>query len=175
MKGSWYRMNADELNDDLVAATTAAQGPLGPASWMFALGKAKRENRAGLVELSPVVMGRECGVTSEQAAKAISTLVLVGLVQMTEEEGAYLIPDWSERQPDARPAGRERPRDTPGQPGSPRLQDTTGQDQRKTHSAGARAPRRGGAQAQRRAASEARQAIIASEAELQDLSGEPDV
>lgn len=166
---SWLRLEEDVLNDPAVAQATSEQGPLGPASYIFALTTAKRQNRKGLVALSPIVLGRECGVTPEQAAGAITTLLTVGLVAMTTEADVYQVPSWHRFQPDPRPPGYERasrslpdaPREALGETGQ---RDVTGRDGKKTTSAPARAPRRGGSQARRQAADAELRAIAEGKA-----------
>jgi hypothetical protein len=166
---SWMRVDEDVLNDPAVAQATSERGPLGPASYLFALTTAKRQNKRGLVALSPIVLGRECGVTAEQASGAITTLVTVGLIAITADDGVYQVPNWPRFQPDPRPAGYERgsrslpdaPREAQGETGQ---RDVTGRDGEKTNSAPASAPRRGGARAQSRAASEKRKAVMRGEA-----------
>lgn len=104
---AWLRLDEDVLDDPRVAAATAEQGPLGIASWIYTLTSAKRQNRKGTVELSPIVMARSCGMTMEQAAGAITTLVNVGLVQIEPRPNTYIVPNWSQYQTDPTNAARQ--------------------------------------------------------------------
>jgi len=178
----WLRLDEDVLNSKGVAKAAAELGALGPAAWMFTLTKAKRDNKGGLVELTPIVMARELGVTSDQAAVAITTLATTaGLVELTTTADVYIVPNWPEYQPDARAPGRERAaRASQGQPGTERdtlgqtgQRDGTGRDGKTTSARATPGSRRSNARA--REAHEARQQIIAEEtARLQALSGEPE-
>lgn len=169
MSTPWLRLDATILSDPRVVQATLEQGPRGIAAHIFALTTAKLENRKGLVEISPLVLARDCGMTPEEAKAAIYTLVTVGLLQITEKPDVYQVPNWASKQPDKRDhearvtaaaehpgRGPGRPRKEMGENGRERGKSVygdateTGRDQEKTLPA--REPRRGGSQARRQAA-----------------------
>lgn len=105
---AWLRLDEDVMDDARVAAATAEQGAMGIAAWIYALTSAKRQNRKGTVELSPVVMSRSCGVTIEQAAGAITTLATVGLIELEPRPHTYVIRNWELYQTDPTSTARQR-------------------------------------------------------------------
>ena len=124
---SWLRLDEDVLQDPKVAQLVSEQGPLGIAALVFAWTTAKRQNKKGRVTLSALVMGKDCGSSTELAAAAITALVTNGLLAATSTVDVFEVPNWKDKQPDARPASWQR--DVPREPqGIPGLRDGTGRD-----------------------------------------------
>lgn len=125
----WLRLDEDVLSHPQVAQLVAEQGANGVAAWIFTLTTAKRRNDKGRVPLSALVMGRDCGLSTELAAAAIAALVTNGLVEMTPDVDVYQVPNWPIYQPDPRPDSKLR---TPREPqGAPGQRDVTGRDETK--------------------------------------------
>jgi hypothetical protein len=101
MTTPWLRLDRDVLRDGRIVLAVQQHGPLGIATWIYALTTAKLQNQAGRVELEPVVLAREVNAKRADCEDALATLAQVGLIEHVEDD-VYQVRHWVDYQKEDR-------------------------------------------------------------------------
>lgn len=126
---SWLRLDEDFAEHPHVAPG----GFPARATWVLLLTVTKRYGQGGELSAAacdPAYLANLWGMEEAVVRTGLGSLERLGAFTRTAS-GGTLIPNWAKYQPDPRPAGRDRPGDTPEVPGSPRDQlgvPATGRD-----------------------------------------------